>query len=364
MNQSLRQRSERAGRAVGAGRASLNLTARRFVGADIAGAGGCNKRLLQSAVSLTLNVCIVAGRDARTAGYAGGASPTRESDAAGTRGCQQLRGTLRRASGSVGRQPPGKQSSVRTWHRRAALPAAVGTLGRCSGRLLKNTGDVTGSRRLHSFVATLWARVGGPQLLIARRSTSRTRHGSDSFAVGVGAGPDSWRKWHRPSSPVRSACTISSAGPRWDWRHWWAPTGGARTFVRELASQIPLPPDAKLTATARAVQVTGILMCAVNGNDLTRCQCFIDLALNDAKTRVNKILTAAMGPDRLDRVGYLPGQVQVGRPWPRAIEDRNSVTPFATRNAVHWSCQCGLKWLSARLLLPGVDRSMWGRGLS
>ena len=68
----------------------------------------------------------------------------------------------------------------------------------------------------------------------------------------------------------------------------------ARRFVRELASQIPLPPDAKLIATARAVQVTGILLCVVNGDDLTRCQCLIDLALNDAKTGVKKVLMAAM----------------------------------------------------------------------
>jgi hypothetical protein len=68
----------------------------------------------------------------------------------------------------------------------------------------------------------------------------------------------------------------------------------AGTFVRELASRIPLPPDARLVATARSVQVTGILLCVVNGDDLTRCQCFIDLALNEAKTRVKKILTVAM----------------------------------------------------------------------
>jgi hypothetical protein len=73
--------------------------------------------------------------------------------------------------------------------------------------------------------------------------------------------------------------------------------GGDRVvqaFVRELASSIPLPPDAKLVATARGIQVTGILLCVVNGDDLTRCQCFIDLALDEVKTRVKKILVAAM----------------------------------------------------------------------
>jgi hypothetical protein len=52
--------------------------------------------------------------------------------------------------------------------------------------------------------------------------------------------------------------------------------------------------DAKLVATARGVQVTGVLLCLANGDDLTRCQCFIDLALTETKTRVKKVLVAAM----------------------------------------------------------------------
>jgi hypothetical protein len=66
-----------------------------------------------------------------------------------------------------------------------------------------------------------------------------------------------------------------------------------KVFVRELASSIPLPPDVKLVAVARGLQVTGILLCVANGDDLTRCQCFIDLALAEAKTQVKKILIAA-----------------------------------------------------------------------
>jgi hypothetical protein len=67
-----------------------------------------------------------------------------------------------------------------------------------------------------------------------------------------------------------------------------------RTFARELASAIPLPSDAKLVAVARGLQVTGVLLCVVNDDDLTRCQCFIDLALAESKTIVKKILVAAM----------------------------------------------------------------------
>jgi hypothetical protein len=66
-----------------------------------------------------------------------------------------------------------------------------------------------------------------------------------------------------------------------------------RQFARELAEKIPLPPDAKLVAVARGVQVAGVLLCVANGDDLTRCQCFIDLALNEAKTFVKKLLIAA-----------------------------------------------------------------------
>lgn len=66
-------------------------------------------------------------------------------------------------------------------------------------------------------------------------------------------------------------------------------------LARELASRLPLPPDGKLVAAARGVQVTGVLVCVVNGNDLVRCQCFIDLALDEAKTRVKQILSAAAG---------------------------------------------------------------------
>lgn len=70
--------------------------------------------------------------------------------------------------------------------------------------------------------------------------------------------------------------------------------GLAKRFARELIEHIPLPFDAKATAAARGVQVTGVLLCVLNGDDLRRCQCFIDLALDQAKTAVKKILTDAM----------------------------------------------------------------------
>jgi len=57
---------------------------------------------------------------------------------------------------------------------------------------------------------------------------------------------------------------------------------------------IPLPIDAKMIAVARGVQVAGILLCVMEGRDLDKCECFIDLALAEAQERVKQVLIAAM----------------------------------------------------------------------
>ena len=77
---------------------------------------------------------------------------------------------------------------------------------------------------------------------------------------------------------------------------WFLGGGDAvQAFVQELVSALPLPTDAKFLAAARGLQVTGVLLCVLGGRDLTRCECFIDLALNETKTQVKKILMTAMG---------------------------------------------------------------------
>jgi hypothetical protein len=68
----------------------------------------------------------------------------------------------------------------------------------------------------------------------------------------------------------------------------------AQAFKRELASNIPLPTDAKMIAVARGVQIAGILLCVMDGRDLTKCECFRDLAITETKERVNQLLVAAM----------------------------------------------------------------------
>jgi hypothetical protein len=68
----------------------------------------------------------------------------------------------------------------------------------------------------------------------------------------------------------------------------------AVTVARELAENLPLPVDVKFTAVARGVQLTGIMICLAAGQDLTRCPCFVDLALSETKERLKKILAAAV----------------------------------------------------------------------
>lgn len=68
----------------------------------------------------------------------------------------------------------------------------------------------------------------------------------------------------------------------------------AQAFAEELASNIPLPTDAKMIAVARGVQVAGILLCVMDGRDLAKCECFRDLALAETKERVEQILVAGM----------------------------------------------------------------------
>jgi hypothetical protein len=69
----------------------------------------------------------------------------------------------------------------------------------------------------------------------------------------------------------------------------------AGALLAPLASKIPLALiDAKMVAVARGIQITGILLCVLDSRELTRCQCFIDLALAETKEQVKKILVAAM----------------------------------------------------------------------
>lgn len=68
-----------------------------------------------------------------------------------------------------------------------------------------------------------------------------------------------------------------------------------QAFTSELVAAIPLPAiDAKLIAAARGIQATGVLLCVLGDRDLTKCDCFVALALAETKARVKKILVTAM----------------------------------------------------------------------
>lgn len=83
----------------------------------------------------------------------------------------------------------------------------------------------------------------------------------------------------------------------------------AQAFMRELASNIPLPPDAKMIAVARGVQVAGILLCVMDDRNLTKCECFRDLAIAETKERVNQMLIAAMS-DWANLARFRPKEAQ------------------------------------------------------
>ena len=44
-----------------------------------------------------------------------------------------------------------------------------------------------------------------------------------------------------------------------------------------------------MVAAARTIQLAGIVLCLMDERDLTRCQCFIDLALAETKERASQI---------------------------------------------------------------------------
>ena len=84
--------------------------------------------------------------------------------------------------------------------------------------------------------------------------------------------------------------------------------GVALDFTRELVRRIPIGPvDAKLTATARTIQIAGIVLCLMDGRVLARCDCFIDLALAETKERVSQILETRLANwAELARLGPTP----------------------------------------------------------
>ena len=103
-----------------------------------------------------------------------------------------------------------------------------------------------------------------------------------------------------PRGPVTRRMRVAAGLGRTDQR-----------FARQLARRIKLPAAARATAVGRGLQVTGILLCLADGQDLDRCQCFVDLARTEFKQRVKQILVAA-AHDWVNLALY-PGRGQRGR---------------------------------------------------
>jgi hypothetical protein len=70
--------------------------------------------------------------------------------------------------------------------------------------------------------------------------------------------------------------------------------------------------DAKIVAGVRGVQMTRILLCVVREEELTPCEYFIDLALSETRTRVRKIVIAAVG-DWTALAEFPPKDARAGR---------------------------------------------------
>ena len=74
-----------------------------------------------------------------------------------------------------------------------------------------------------------------------------------------------------------------------------------RELVKELAENIPLPGDAKFTAVARGLRITGVGMCVAQDIPLQRCACFGALA-TDAGAEGAKAFLASRGDEWMRNV--------------------------------------------------------------
>ena len=76
-------------------------------------------------------------------------------------------------------------------------------------------------------------------------------------------------------------------------------------FGRALAKRIPVPGSHELKITARGMQIAGIVVCILDGRDLTKCSCFVDVVLEEGKERLQQLMERAAGNWR-DLDTFLP----------------------------------------------------------
>ena len=85
-----------------------------------------------------------------------------------------------------------------------------------------------------------------------------------------------------------------------------------QAVARKLARKIPLPWDHQVITVARGMQIIGILLCVRDGRNLAHCQCFVDLAIDETKERVKRILAGAL--DDWPDLEVFPAQRSSGEP--------------------------------------------------
>lgn len=66
-------------------------------------------------------------------------------------------------------------------------------------------------------------------------------------------------------------------------------------FGRTLAKRIPLPGGHELKMVARGMQIAGIVICMLDGRDLRKCSCFVDVVLEEGKERLQRLMEKAAG---------------------------------------------------------------------
>ncbi len=192
-----------------------------------------------------------------------GSARTRRSLPSGTRPAPRYSGRA-----AVASQAPAPPSPRRVQERERVREAAVFCADSRSGSWEAAVAD-----RITGYAQTSWQRL----------SRSRRKRNCEALARIARSILDAKKQIHR------------TVGTLFGWAaNALGASGAARAFAEELASSIPLPIDAKMIAVARGIQVAGILLCVMDNRDLTKCECFIDLALAETKERVNQILVAAM----------------------------------------------------------------------
>ena len=74
-------------------------------------------------------------------------------------------------------------------------------------------------------------------------------------------------------------------------------------LVKKIAAKVPLPPDIKLEAIARGLQIIGIYMCIVGNVPLERCACLRMLGPQLIKEQIKRYVEDLLEETKRDLKG-------------------------------------------------------------